>query len=625
MLQNIRDNSQGLIAKTIIGVIVLLLALTGFDAIFNYVRTDKLAVKVNGIKITQQELAELITANKRQLEANGSEINEQALRTEVLNGLITRTLMLQSAKNADFTVSKNMLDALIVQYPMFQEDGKFSQDLFIKFANSAGYSIMQLREMLSNDILLQQLQNSVAASSFSSKTQLESIIKLNRQTRDFAYTLIKADVDAIVPTPEELQEYYAAHQNKYDLPEQVIAEYIELNKANLYDEVNVSSEDLQKAYAAKIASLSEQRSAAHILLEVNGERDEQSAKTQINQISERIKNGEDFAALANEFSDDLITAKNGGDLGVITPDEQHPAFEQALYALAVNEVSDPVRTDYGWHLIKATKIVAPKIPKLEDLQAELELELKDNLADQLFIERSTELANLVYEASDLNQPAAQLNLTVQTSDPITKEGASGIFALPKIINALFSEEVISGIANSAVIEVSPDAVAVVRVKDHFAQRSQEFAAVQNEVIADFKLQQATKNAQDKATDLLSKLKQGEQTNLAWQELTAQTRRALPVNNEILALQNPDIWQQVMDVVFSMPKTNSAQNAQFASLNLVGGDLVLLKLNNVNEFDPSTLSEQELAAYRYAMSQYQAGQEFALFVKGLEQSAKIEHF
>jgi len=628
MLQNIRDNSQGWIAKTIIGVIVLLLSLTGFDAIFNAMRTDNLVAKVGDTKIYKTELEQAVIAAKQRIIAQNnndanfdeSDINEAELRQNLLAQLIKENVVLQNVKKFDFAISKQMLDQIIVSMPEFQENGKFSQNLFMRYVQSLGYSVLQFRELLTNNILTKQMQQGIVASNFLTTSELKNFIKREKQTRDFAFFVVKANLDDINPTDVDLENFYQQHKENYVKPEQVIAEYIKLDKSALAEQIKVTDEELQNAYQKHIADIKEQRFAAHILLEVNKERDEAATRAQIEQIAQRIKQGEDFAKVAKEVSEDFITAKDGGDLGAINLGEQDVIFEQAVYSLAQGEVSDPVRTSYGFHLIKVTNIIKAQIPQFASIKDKLEQELKTELVASRFVELNKELENLAYESSDLTQPASELNLELHTSSAILKTGGSDIFANSKVVKALFSDEVLQDGANSAVIDLDPNISVVVRVKEHELPKQLELNEVKDKLVQDFINHTASVQAKNSANDLLAKAKQDPQA-VKWQELVNQDRRGQALSD----VEKQELYlHYLLTKVFTMPKPQE-DKPYFTSIELPGSsDIALIKLSKVHEFD-GELNEQEVKAYADALTQFNALGEFNAYIGTLVKNAKVKYY
>ncbi len=445
MLQNIRDNSQGWIAKTIIGVIIMLLALTGFDAIFNAAANRGTVAEVNGEEISQTELDQAVNMQRRQLAQqlgnsfDPSLLNDGMLRQSALSGLIERMLLLQAARGADFAFSDQALDQLILQTPEFQVDGRFEAARFDQVLQQMGYTRMQFRELLEQEMLIAQLRAGIAGTAFVTDQQVRQFAELERQTRDYSSRTIPASLEAVSVDEAEIGSYYEANREQFRSPEQVVLEYVELNKEDLFDQIELDEQALQGLYQTHIANLAEQRRAAHILVEVDDDTDDQAAKARIDALAQRVGQGEDFAALAQEASEDPGSASQGGDLGFAGPGVYDEAFEDALYALEKGQVSEPVRSEFGWHLIKLLDVRAPEVPTFESLRPELERELKSQRVEQRFVELTKQLEDSAFEAADLAQPAQELGLQVQTTPAFGREGGEGIASNRQVIQAAFSE------------------------------------------------------------------------------------------------------------------------------------------------------------------------------------------
>ncbi|HSX70232.1 MAG TPA: SurA N-terminal domain-containing protein, partial [Pseudomonas sp.] len=472
MLQNIRDNSQGWIAKTIIGVIVVLMALTGFDAIIQSTSNSRNAAEVNGEEISLDSLNAAVDTQRRQLiqqfgrDFDASLLDDKLLRKTALDALIERRLLLQGAHDAGMGFSDASLDQLILQTPAFQVEGKFDATRFDQVLQQQGMTRMQFRQRLKEDVLVSHLQATLAGSNFVTDTELQAFVGLDKQTRDFASRTIAADAEAVALTDDEVKAYYDQHPDRFMSTEQVVVDYVELKKDSFFDETEASDEELQALYQKEIANLAEQRRGAHILVEVNDKLSDEEAKAKLEQAAERLKKGEDFAALAKELSQDPGSASNGGDLGFAGPGVYDPEFEKALYALKKDEVSAPVRSAFGWHLIKLLDVQSPEVPSFESLKAKLERDVKAQQVEQRFVEAAKQLEEASFEASDLSQPAQELGLQVQTSGAFGREGGEGVAANRQVVQAAFSAEVLEDGANSGAIELDPDTTIVLRVKEH---------------------------------------------------------------------------------------------------------------------------------------------------------------
>lgn len=623
MLQNIRDNSQGWIAKTIIGVIVVLMALTGFDAIFQATTNSNDAAKVNGEEISQNELSQAVDMQRRQLmqqlgkDFDASLLDEKMLRDSALKGLIDRKLLLQGAQDSKFAFSEAALDQVILQTPEFQVDGKFSAERFDQVIRQLGYSRMQFRQMLAQEMLIGQLRAGLAGSGFVTDAQVLAFARLEKQTRDFATLNIQADSSTVKLTDDEVKAYYDKHAKEFMTPDQVVIDYLELKKASFFDQVSVKDEDLQAAYQKEIANLSEQRRAAHILIEVNDKVTEAQAKAKIEEVQARLAKGESFEALAKEFSQDPGSANSGGDLGYAGPGVYDPEFEKALYALSKDQVSAPVRTDFGFHLIKLLGVEAPEVPTFASLKDKLVRELKTQQVEQRFVEATKQLEDASFEASDLAQPAQDLKLTVHTSAPFGREGGEGIAANRAVVTAAFSPEVLDEGANSTAIELDPETVVVLRAKEHRKPEQMPLESVDGAIRAQLAKEHASAAAKTRAEKLIAGLRDGKTAldqpvdGQNWKVIEAATRS------------QEGIDPAVLQALFRMPKPESKDKPTFSSVTLPDGSLVIVRLNGVNE--AAAPSDEEKAQYRRYLASRVGQQDFAAYRKQLESEADIERF
>lgn len=624
MLQNIRDNSQGWIAKTIIGIIVALMAFTGIEAIFQASGNNKQDVaKVNGEQITQTELSQAVDMQRRQLmqqlgkDFDASLLDEKLLRDAALKGLIDRKLLLQGAADSKFGFSEAALDQVILQTPEFQVDGKFNAERFDQVIRQLGYSRMQFRQMLTQEMLIGQVRAGIAGSGFVTDAEVLAFARLEKQTRDFATVNIKADPAAVKLTDDEVKAYYDQHAKEFMTPDQVVIDYLELKKSSFFDQVTVKDDELQAAYEKETANLAEQRRAAHILIEVNDKVTEAQAKAKIEDIQARLAKGEKFEALAKEFSQDPGSANNGGDLGFAGPGVYDPDFETALYGLKQDQVSAPVRTTFGWHLIKLLGVEAPEVPSFASLKDKLTRELKAQQVEQRFVEATKQLEDAAFEASDLAQPASDLKLTVHTSAPFGREGGEGLAANRAVVTAAFSPEVLDEGANSSAIELDPETIIVLRAKEHLKPAQLPLEKVEAAIRTQMTKERASAAAKARADELIASLRDGKTAldqpvdGQAWKVTEAATRG------------QESIDPAVLQALFRMPKPAAKDKPTFTTVTLRDGSLMIVRLNGVNEAAAPT--DEEKAQYRRFLASRIGQQDFAAYRKQLETQADIKKY
>ncbi|WP_312272453.1 SurA N-terminal domain-containing protein [Pseudomonas sp.] len=619
MLQNIREHSQGWIAKVIIGVIILLMALTGFEAIIRAGSHQGAVALVNGEEIRQTDLNQAVEMQRRSLAQrlgpnfDPALLDEKRLRDAALKALIERELLLQDAKSNKFAFSEAALDQLILQTPEFQVDGQFNAQRFDQTIAQMGYSRLQFREMLKQEMLMGQLRAGIAGTGFVTDAELNAFAALERQTRDFATHVVKADASKVAVTNDELQGYYDDHRSEFMTPDQVVIDYIELEKSAFADKAQVKQEDLQALYQSETANLSEQRNAAHILIEVNDKVNDEQAKAKIDEIKARLDKGEDFAALAKKFSQDPGSANKGGELGYAGRGVYDPAFEEALYGLNKGDVSAPVHSTFGWHLIKLLGVQEAKVPSLESMKPRLEAELKAREADRLFVDAIRNLESAAFEASDLSQPAQEQGLKVQTSKPFGREGGEeGIIANRQVVQAAFSPEVLEDGANSNAIQLDDETAVILRVKEHRKPAQQSFDDVKDNIRSTLTKQKIAETARQQGETLIADLKAGKANTIKdWKVVEAATRNQEGVD--------PVVLQQV----FRMNKPGDNSKPTYAGVNLADGTYMVIRLTGVS-VPQGTFTDEEKAMYRRFLSSRSGQEDFAAYRRALESKAEIKN-
>jgi peptidyl-prolyl cis-trans isomerase D len=476
---------------------------------------------------------------------------------------------------------------------------------------------MQFRQMLGQEMLIGQVRVGVAGSAFVTDAQVDAFARLEKQTRDFATLTLPADPSAVKVTDDEVKAHYDEHAKEFMSPEQVVLEYVELKKSSFFDKVQVKDEDLQAAYRREIANLSEQRRAAHILIEVNDKLNEAQAKARVEEIQQRLAKGEDFAALAKEFSQDPGSANRGGDLGYAGKGVYDPAFEDALYALDKDQVSQPVRSSFGFHLIKLLGVEAPSVPTFASLKDKLTGDLKSQQVEQKFVEVTKQLEDLAFESSDLAQPAQELGLKVQTTAPFGREGGEGLTANRAVLQAAFSPEVLEEGSNSNTLELDPETVVVVRSKEHLQPQQLPLEQVASAIRTQLTKEHASAAVKAQGDALLAGLRDGKiplaatQEGREWKVLEAVTRS------------QDGVEPAVLQTLFRMPKPEGKDKPEFASVTAADGSYVIVRLKGVNE--AAAPSDAEKTQYRRFLASRAGQQDFAAYRAELESKAKIEKF
>ncbi|MFB9885550.1 SurA N-terminal domain-containing protein [Balneatrix alpica] len=621
MLQNIRDNSSGLVSKILVGLIAITFALWGVDSLFTLSAGSDAPAKVNGEEVSRQALLQTVELQRRQLlnqmggNIDPALLDDNRLQRQALDRLIEEEVVLQQAAKLGLGVSDELMDQMIVRTPDFHVEGKFDQERFQQVLRNVGLTPLLYRELLRRDLLINQVRSAISASEFMLPQELETLLLLDRQQRDARIQVFKADdYEAQVQLDDAaLQAFYQANLNSYRAPEQVVLRYVALRKADLLQEVNVDEAELQTAYQQHLASLQarKQQQVAHILVEVSDEQNEEAAKARIAEVQAKLQAGESFAELASQFSDDASSAEQGGDLGFIEPGLLEPVLDEALAQLEEGAVSAPVRSSFGYHLLTVIKEQEETPPSFADMRAELEQQVKQRQVDTLFVERAEKLADLSFTSPDLQEPADALGLQVEETPAFDRAGGEGIAASQRLLSKVFDPEFIKAGENSEPIEVDADTLVVVRIKEHKPERQLELAEVKDRVQAEARRQEAQKLAAAAAAEQLASVKADASQAAQWPLFEGLTRNAQE--------QDP----QLLQGLFAMP--HPQQQPSVAQLTLSNGDQALVQLLKVQPGEVKDLPADQLQSLRGFMASQQGQELFQHFNRELLKKAEIERF
>ncbi|HEY9037183.1 MAG TPA: SurA N-terminal domain-containing protein [Pseudomonadales bacterium] len=624
MLQNIRDNAQGWIAKILVGLIAIGFVFFGVD--FLGVNKTPPKAEVNGVDITDAEFRSALERQKAQIAARMGErfdpamLQDDQLAGPVLEGLVQQALMTETAEKFGLAAPKNLIDAVILQEKAFQEDGVFSENRYRNVLATAGMSPWTYRAALAADIQQQHLLSGLALSEFSDQAHLATIVRLLRQSRDIRYiTLTQSDfLEAIKLTDEQIRAYYDAHPDDFFSDELVSIEYVEMKKADFYPDI--SDEQIRARHEQEVANYQagSERHAAHILLEVNKGTTAAQAAEQLTVLRQRLDAGESFEALAAAYSQDPGSSRNGGDVGYSMGDAFPETFEQALQTLTVGEVSAPVVTDSGVHLIKLLDIRLKEAPTLEESRARIELVLQREAAENVFVEKIDDLADQTFTAQGLEEAASALGLTIQKADLKKNSIQDGALSHPVVLAAAFDPELMASGANSRVLELDDSRVLVLRVVDHKPSALQALDVVKEQVAAEARAFAASEQMQAAASKLKERLMAGGdvesvalEAGYPWQVQLGANRfdGKLPpaIQAQAFAVPAPAAGQRMIDIISPSVR-----------------DLAVVEISGVVDGSLTDMAASEIAGIQQFIASEQAQVLLALWRDKIKQDADIRY-
>ncbi|MEJ2592413.1 MAG: SurA N-terminal domain-containing protein [Candidatus Thiodiazotropha sp.] len=521
MLQNIRDKAQGWIAYGIVIMISVPFALWGIQQYLGH-GSEPVAAKINGAEITQRALDTQFDRFRQQLRAQlgaayrPEMFNDARMRTEVLNRMVNDELIQQVSHKMGLRVSDAMVQAALLGMKNFQKDGRFDEQTFERAVRLQGLTPKGFMERVRQLMQAQQLSQAVDASTFVTQHEAQEFQRLMNQKRELSYFVVPASdylVDGGV-SDEQIKNYYETHQQEFVTPERVKVDYIHLDAKSAGSTVKVTDEQLRNYYENNQDKfgMPEQRRASHILILVPKDADAakvEAARKKIDEIAARIAKGEDFAKLAKEYSQDPGSAEKGGDLGFFGKGVMDPAFEAAVFSLKKDQVSKPVRSSFGFHLIKLTGIKAGGVKPFESIKPEVEQAYRKSEGERIYYDMANKLADMSYEDPTSLEPAATaLGLKVQHSGWITREHADGVLGSPKALTAAFSDDVLQNHNNSELIELSGESSLVLRVSDHEEASTQPLDKVKDRIVEILRQQNAESQAMAEAEKRLQEIKGG---------------------------------------------------------------------------------------------------------------------
>lgn len=620
-MQAFRDMVTGWLGKSILFLVSGLLAVMGMEAYFAGGGKD-VAAKVNGTEILQQQVDELAERQRQQMQAQGvksEDINLATLRRQVLDGLISRELLTQQASKDGYLVSDNEVYKLIREVPAFQEDGKFSQQRYEMVLrqnneNPAAYPAKAKRE-LSYSLLVAGMSQS----GFVTQAEINRLTALDGQKRDIHVAIIPAArfLEGITISDADVKKYYDAHAAQFTTRETVELEYITLSRNDFLQSATPSEEDLKARFDEKVKAnaSNEQREAQHILITIDAKVKAADALKKIQDIEKRARAGEDFAKLAKEFSQDPGSVATGGDLGFASRGQFVPEFEKTLFSLKEGEISAPVKTQYGYHLIKLNKIQAPEALDYNKLRPELLAQARESAADELFNDQIEKLDAAVYESSDLKEPAEKFKRTIMRTSPFAQEGgAEGLAADRNIVTAAFSDDVLRDGRNSQHLSLPDGSMVWIRVAKHSPARLQPIAEVTAQVRNDLLIQRASDKAKAVAEQASKALKDGKSladvsaaNQLVWQDYPNSTRRTL--------LSSPD----ALHAAFRLPRPATGKVSADAVAQ--GSAWMVVAVDKVEEGQPAPASE--VAQLRNMLSENHSRLEFEDYARSLRENASVD--
>lgn len=613
MMDRLREGVNGIAVKIILVLIILSFVFAGVGS-YLVGGGSTTAAKVGNTTIDRGAFEQAYQNERNRMQSQMGEYFSTLMadqqyvatfRKSVLDRMINDVLLEQYAQSLGLRVSDDQVSQLILTMPQFQTNGQFDQEIYAATLRRAGFSADSFAEYLRKDLLKNQVISAVQNSEFTLDNEVEQQSQLLTQTRDIQTITLNVGefANKAQVTDEELQSYYKTHSENFERPEQMKVAYVELSAEQLKKSIQVTDEDAQAYYQEHLDKYStkEQRKVRHILI-----KDDQA---KADEILAKLKAGEDFATVAQENSEDVGSAKQGGDLGWIEKGVMDPAFEEAAFALAAKgDISEVVKSDFGYHIIQLEDENAPEAKPYSEVVADIKAELLDEKAVDQFYKLQTELESVAFESPDsLDESAKVIGQKIQTTDFISQADAPEVLKVPAVAQALESADVKQEGMNSEVLEIAPEHVIVVRVNEVRDETLLPLEEVKDQVNAHLLATKGEQNALDLASKVVTSLQKGDDSVLADNQLSFADE------------QNVDRRSPLAQNVFALPHPEDG-SATYGQTKDEQGNIVIVKLNKVTTGSDAQF-EQQIGSQLLRMNNQQ---DLEVILNSLRQSTSVEY-
>lgn len=608
MLDRLRTHVKGWLGMVILVMISIPFALFGLQ---NYTNGGSEApiAEIGDYKIYQADVNNAYQQRMSELKQQYGDkfspklFNEEAVRREALNRLVQERLILYTVNKDGYAVSDESILEVISTLDVFQKDGRFDKESYTQLLRAKGLTTNGFVQQVKVGLERDQFIGAIVNTTLVDESEITDFYRLNNQTRDFRYLslALSSVIDKVEMTDDEVNAYYAQNEHLYKTTAQASIEYVELSINNLMSGIKPSEDELVAFYESEASSFTQpaRRRASHILFEAAEgapESEVEEKRAQAESVLAKIREGDDFAELAKEFSDDIGSAKSGGDIGIITDGLLDAPLEKAIASLQVGASSDVIKTTYGFQIIKLTEQEPAKVQPFEAVKANVEELLKNKLAADEFYQMAERFAELGFEnPSSLDSLVEELNLTILQQATFTEEKGEGIASFDKVRLAAFNEDVLAG-NNSEVLELGPEHLVLLRIKEHKPEQVHSLAEVRGAVELSLKTDKAIRLLSSKADEALAEINAGQTLEDFGSVDGMSIVDAGPVTRN-----DSNVPAELLRNAFSMLHPTEGKPT-FKQAVLNNGDVAIIELNKITDGDPADITEASRDSFKKFLAQ-----------------------
>ncbi|ATE60413.1 SurA N-terminal domain-containing protein [Thauera sinica] len=621
MFEAVRKNQR--VAQIILALLIIPFAFFGMDAYFRDAPGGGEVAVVDGTPITEGEFDRALREQQDRLRsAAGGQVDRAMLESEelrraVLENLVNQRVLALYGMESRLNVTPAQLQQTIAGLESFQQDGRFSLERYEALLRAQGMSPAMFETRVAHDVRIQQVATAVGEAGFVPTASASRFLAAQLEERTIGEMRFPAarHVADIKPTDEEINQFYESNAASFERPARLKAEYVVLDHAAVEKQVAVSEEEVRAAYDSNPQRFGqpETRQARHILLQIEpgaaeGEVQKVTARAQ-ELVAELRKDPSRFARLASENSQDPGSAGRGGDLGFFGHGVMVKAFEEAAFAQKKDEIGDPVRSEFGLHIIQVTAIKPSSIRPFAEVHDQIAAELRTQAAGRRFAELAEQFSNTVYEQSDSLAPVAEaLKLEIRRTDWIARGAdALGGHRSERLMNALFADEAVRNHRNTEAVEVGNNTLVAARAVEFEPAQRLPLEEVKARIADQLRNEAAAKKAVEQGEAVLAALNKGESATGAWSESRSLQRAA------------PGLPAAAMAAVFSAP---TAKLPAYVGLAVPGGDYTIYRIEAVKRPELAN-DDPRVAAVAAQYRRLIAERDFSAFLAELRGRYKVE--
>ena len=629
MMERMSAFAHGTTAKILFVIIMISFSVWGVGA---YVQghADLDPAEVNGVTIPGNYFQSKFEVRKRelrqQLGSNYSKLasNEQFMQSQkeaVLNSMIDDELITQQVKKLGIFVGFKQVENQIKQFDEFKENGKFSQKKFQEVLLRTSYqNPTQFGEALRSDLQLQTYTNAFSNDAFALPYEVKQISDILGQKREVTVRQIPLSnvEESISVSDNEVSDYYKAHSSDYMNPESVKVSYVEITAKELAEKKQVAEDDIQKYYKDNQKKFTKKPTyhVAHIMKSVSSESDDAKAKADIDEIYSQLQNGAMFEELAKKNSDDKVSASKGGDLGVVEEGTEQPEFEEAVKLLSKDNVySKPIKTKYGYHIIKFIDKTAGSVKPLAEVHDEIKRTLQNNGVEDAYAKLKSDVVDKSFSNPESLDSLEDLGLKVKTSEFFDKSTSVAPFSNQKLLNLAFSKEFRDANQNSELIEINDHSSIIIHPLEYKAASAKPLSEVKESVVESVKKNKAKTELMKIADNYLKNIKDEKATS----ELTEKYKIEVK-EPEVLDRFSKEYGSEVSAEIFKMAKPSGDKKSTIKVYDQMG-NLLIVTLNKVEQAEKSGASEDGLI--QNTITQVNSGKDQRALISQLHADGKIK--